>query len=62
MIPGGSAGGYDINATTARLSASLAKYEPKISDVVFKSLPLLEHFMEGKETRDGGLEIAIHFE
>jgi len=62
MKCGGSAGGYDINATTARLSASLAKYESKISNVIFKSLPLLEHLQEGKEVRDGGLELAIHFE
>lgn len=57
-----SAGGYNINATTARLSASMAKYEPNISNVVFKSLPLAEHLQEGATTQDGGLEIAIHFE
>jgi hypothetical protein len=56
------AGGNDINNTSARLSASLAKYQPKISDVAFKSLPLGEHLMSGKETQDGGLEIGIHFE
>ena len=55
-------GGIDINATTARLSASLAKYQPKIADVAFKSLPLAEHLLEGKETQNGGLEIGIHFE
>lgn len=57
-----SAGGFDINATTARLSASLAKYQPKMSDVAFKSLPLTEHLMSNKKIQDGGLEIAIHFE
>lgn len=57
-----SAGGIDINRTTARLSASLAKYQPNISNVAFKSLPLAEHLLEGKQMQDGGLEIAIHFE
>lgn len=62
MRSGGSVGGFDVNATTARLSASLARYQPKISDVIFKSLPLFEHFQAGKQTQDGGLEIAVHFE
>lgn len=57
-----SAGGFNINATTARLSGSLAKYQPKMADVAFKTLPLAEHLLEGKETQDGGLEIAINFE
>lgn len=55
-------GGIDINRSTARLSASLAKYQPNISNVVFKSLPLLEHLQSNQKIQDGGLEIAVRFE
>lgn len=56
------AGGVDIQKTTARLSASLARYEPKMSDVYFKSNPLFEHLNKMSETQNGGLEMAIRFE
>lgn len=56
------AGGIDINRTTARLSAALARYEPNVQDNVFKALPLTEHLKENKKLVDGGLEIAVHFE
>ena len=62
MFPGAGAGGYNINATTARLSASTAVYEKKLAQVVFKANPFLEHMYKKMKTINGGIEYAMIFE
>lgn len=48
----------DSSRTTGRLSASLAKYQPKIADNIFDAVPLLEHLSANMEDSATGLQYS----
>lgn len=57
----GGLGGTSLNQTNERLSASLARFQPKIADNINKRNVLLNFFNDRKEMYDGGTEIAVRF-
>jgi hypothetical protein len=58
---GGGLGGVSLNQNTERLSASLARFQPKIADNVKTRNVTLDFLMDSKELYDGGTEIAVRF-
>lgn len=62
MKAGAGSGGVDINKTNARLSASLAKHQPKVPSQCYQKDALWEHLEDNIETGDFGLELDVMFE
>lgn len=62
MFGGAGSGGVDINKTNARLSASLAKHQPKVPAQCYQKDALWEHLEDNIEVGDFGLELDIEFE
>ncbi len=58
---GGGLGGLSLNQSNERLSASLARFQPKIADNVKTRNVTLDWLMPRKKLYDGGTEIGVRF-
>lgn len=59
-MPGGL-GGIGANKSTKRLSASAARFQPKIADNIKTRNVLLDYFLNKKRIYNGGTEVQIKF-